>query len=98
MATSWGAFQILGENYKDAGYSSVGEFVSAMKNSVADHLDAFVNLINSKHRLKVALQKKEWATFASIYNGPSYREHHYDKNIANAYAAIIKAEPTVTPK
>jgi len=26
MAASWGKFQILGENYKDLGYSSVKEF------------------------------------------------------------------------
>ena len=98
MATSWGSFQILGENYKQAGYTSVGEFVKAMKNSVQDHLNAFVNFINANPKLKTAIQKKDWATFASIYNGPNYRDRHYDTSIAKAYAELTKPKPVAPSK
>ena len=90
MSASWGAFQIMGENYKQAGYASIGDFVDAMKTSVGDHLNAFVNFINANPKLKSAIQKKDWATFASIYNGPGYRDHHYDTGIADAYAKNSK--------
>lgn len=34
MACSWGAFQIMGENFKQAGHTTISEFVTAMKASV----------------------------------------------------------------
>ena len=85
-AVSWGAFQILGENYKQAGFDDINALVMAMRRSVADHLLAFVNFIRNGSGLMAALQKKDWAVFASKYNGPSYKSFAYDTKLAAAYA------------
>ena len=86
-STSWGAFQIMGFNYHDAGYDSVDDFVSAMQQSVDNQLDAFVHLINHNNVWKHAMQKKDWTTFAKNYNGPDYQVNKYDTKLADAYAA-----------
>lgn len=87
-ATSWGAFQILGENFRRAGYSSVSDFVRAM-GDINKQADAFVklNLFNSKMRR--ALINKGWATFAYVYNGPTYYRYNYDRRIKANYEKII---------
>ena len=85
MATSWGAFQILGENYRDAGFKTVQEFVVAMRKSIAAQLSAFVSYVGNNARTLSAIQRKDWATFARAYNGPNYKSNHYDTNLAAAY-------------
>ena len=32
------------------------------------------------------LRRKQWAKFASLYNGPGYRQNRYDEKLATAYA------------
>ncbi len=32
-----------------------------------------------------ALQAKNWASFARLYNGSGYAENQYDKKLLNAY-------------
>lgn len=90
MATSWGEFQILGENYKEAGFQSVNAFVASMRNSVGDHLTAFVNYVGADHRTKKAIQQKDWTTFARLCNGPGYKDFHYDTRLETAYAKSSK--------
>jgi N-acetylmuramidase len=85
-ACSWGTFQIMGENYKAAGCSTIDEFVDRMKSGAGAHLDAFVAFIKADPKLHDALRAKQWATFARIYNGPAYAQNAYDKKMANAYA------------
>jgi hypothetical protein len=91
-SASWGAFQILGENYKAAGFDSVGSYVAAMCESVQRHLNAFVQFILADPRLQKALQSKDWKTFARIYNGPNYAKYEYDIKVANAYAKESKGK------
>lgn len=85
QATSWGRFQILGLNYRRAGFKSVGEFVDAMKRSEREQLLAFVRFILSSPTLTEALRKHDWAAFAREYNGPAYRKNRYDVKLAEAY-------------
>ena len=85
-SASWGAFQIMGANFAAAGYGTVDQFVRAMCQSVAQQLDAFVSFIKSNPHLLHAIQQKNWAAFASSYNGPSYRKNLYDTKLAEAYS------------
>jgi hypothetical protein len=87
-ATSWGMFQILGENWHACGAESLEQFVSSMYRSAQDHLRAFVGFVNSNPWLSYALRLKDWASFARHYNGPSYAAHDYDGRLARCYAAI----------
>jgi hypothetical protein len=86
-AASWGAFQILGDNYARSGFGTVDLFVTAMCQSVQQQLAAFVAYIKFSSAMAHSLQNKQWATFASMYNGPAYRRNHYDTNLESAYDA-----------
>jgi hypothetical protein len=84
-SASWGAFQIMGENYEASGFDSVQDFVASMRVSVQNQLAAFVNFISSNPKLIQAIQEKNWASFALHYNGPAYKKNNYDTKLANAY-------------
>jgi len=83
-ATSWGKFQILGANFKDAGYDRVSMFVHDMHISEREHLKAFVNVIRA-WQLVEALKHLKWEIFARKYNGPGFKQNQYDEKMAAAY-------------
>lgn len=37
-----------------------------------------------------ALQKKDWKTFARLYNGPAYAQNGYDEKLSKAYFSFSK--------
>jgi len=84
-ATSWGRFQIMGFNYKAAGFTCVQDMVLAMTHSEAAQLAAFVSFVQSNKRRTKALQDKDWTTFAIFYNGAGQAANHYDTKIKAAY-------------
>ena len=83
-STSWGKFQILGSNYKDAGYERIALFVHEMHISEAHHLKAFCNVIR-KWELVEAIKYHKWEDFARKYNGPGFRKNDYHTKIEEAY-------------
>ncbi len=85
-ATSWGTFQILGRNYRAAGYEAVDEFVRASLGSERKDIEAVVALVRSTGALD-ALRAKDWPRFARAYHGPGYRQARYDEKYAQAYEA-----------
>lgn len=93
MAASWGMFQIMGFNYKAAGYGSIDAFVLAMRKSPREHLKAFVRFIQHDSALLRALQQKDWGTFAARYNGPEYAKNNYDERMKAAYERLLQDEP-----
>jgi hypothetical protein len=94
---SIGGFQIMGSNFKSAGYLSAKEFVEAMINGDEDkHLEAFVNFVKNdnfkpkdkdgKGKTKLqALKDKDWVSFSRGYNGPSFKKNKYDEKMEAAY-------------
>lgn len=89
QSASWGAFQIMGANYVTAGFNSVDDFVGAMR-TLQGQLDAFVKFILHTPGLQSALQNKQWATFARIYNGNDYKKNNYDAKMARNYQLALK--------
>lgn len=83
-SASWGAFQIMGYHFSKLGYKTIDEFVSKMKLSEAEHLNAF-GLFLEKYNILKYLRTKEWAKFAKNYNGISYSINQYDKKLEKAY-------------
>ena len=98
MSASWGMFQIMGFNYRAAGYRSIDEFVAAMNRSPHDQLNAFVRFVRSDPVLVRALQQKDWAVFAARYNGPEYEKNSYDLNIKAAYVRLASDQPPPPPQ
>lgn len=88
LSTSWGLFQIMGFNYIHCGYKDVETFVEDMKTSEGKQLAAFVSFLKNQNLAK-HLRKKEWASFAYLYNGPNYHQNDYHKKLRLAYLRCI---------
>jgi hypothetical protein len=84
-ATSWGLFQIMGHNYRRAGFATVQAMVNAAYKDVDEHLRMFVRFIMADDAMADALRDHRWADFARRYNGTRFSENHYDTKMAQAY-------------
>lgn len=93
-SASWGLFQILGENHAAAGHATVDAFVTAMMASRKDHLRAFVAFVDYHPNMRKAIQDKDWATFARLYNGPKYADNDYDGKMKRAYERLAPQPAT----
>ena len=85
MSASWGMFQVMGFNYAACGERSVRDFVSKMRTSEMEQLLLTTIFIRGNARMREALKAKDWAAFARLYNGPSYKSSRYDSKMAQAY-------------
>lgn len=83
-STSWGLGQVLGNNYKEAGYESVEDMVRQMLQSEDCQLAAVCSFIESAS-LVALLRKRDWAAFARRYNGPAYEKNLYDLRLNAEY-------------
>jgi hypothetical protein len=84
LSTSFGIFQVMGFNYKAAGYSSPESYYNAVKRSAIAQLNAFVGFIEANN-LAQYLRSKNWAAFAYRYNGPGYKANNYDTKLETYY-------------
>ncbi|CAN5286361.1 hypothetical protein BH11PSE10_BH11PSE10_04400 [soil metagenome] len=83
LACSWGMFQVMGFNFEACGYADVDAFVAAMKAGQKGQLLAFVGYCKKKKGMVAALQAKDFAKMAALYNGEDYGD--YDRRIEKAY-------------
>lgn len=90
-SASYGRFQVLGQNYGNLGMADAKAYVSKLAISEKHQLEAFEGFVVA-NGLKDELQRKDWAGFASRYNGPGYAANRYDTKMAEAYARL-KANP-----
>lgn len=86
MSTSFGLFQILGQNWKTCGASSLKDFYEGM---VRDQLQQFVFGVQflRSSGIHSALAKKDWKEVARLYNG-SGQVDEYSKKLSEAYAKL----------
>lgn len=85
-AASWGAFQLPGRYYADAGYANIYAFVDDVAQSEARQLAAFEAYITRKG-LVDELQRRDWDTFARAYEGEN-GAGQYSSALARAYATL----------
>lgn len=90
-SASYGRFQVLGQNYPNLGMANAKEYVAKLARSERDQLEAFEGFVRANNLID-ELQRKDWAGFASRYNGPAYAVNRYDEKMAEAYARL-KATP-----
>ncbi len=83
-SASWGAFQILGIDFRACGCSSLDEFCEAMSQSEESQLLLFSKFIISRG-LQRYLKAKQWEEFAKRYNGPGYKKNNYHIKLKEAY-------------
>ncbi|MFW2037785.1 N-acetylmuramidase domain-containing protein [Acinetobacter ursingii] len=85
MSASWGQFQIMGENWKELGYTSAQDFVDQQFASESYQLEAFIRFIEwktgiidgKKVALIDALRAENWDAVFTLYNGPNYKKLGY---------------------
>ncbi|MEN8332056.1 N-acetylmuramidase family protein [Acinetobacter baumannii] len=93
MSTSWGQFQVMGENWKQLGYTSVQEFVEQQFASESYQLEAFIRFIEWKtgtfDKKKVtlidALRAENWDIVFTLYNGSNYKKLGYQAKFQKEY-------------
>jgi len=90
-STSWGRFQIMGFNYKLAGFDDLQSFINAMYHSEQAQLNAFVNYIKNTGLVRY-MNAKDWAGFAMRYNGRAYAKNKYDIKLRQAYQKFKNEE------
>ena len=83
-SASYGAFQVLGENFHDCGASDPCDFAMAEAAGEDRQLQHFAVFVEHKG-LVPALRRRDWATFARGYNGTAYRTNRYDERLATAF-------------
>lgn len=83
---SWGAYQILGENYRMCGYKSAQQFVLAMADSQRAQDEAFCSYIQSAQLID-ELRDGDLRGFIRGYNGPGQVDYYLSK-IAIKYKSL----------
>ena len=83
-SASWGAFQILGKYFYEAGYSNVKDFVADMNKGETQHLISFCKLVKYRN-LDDELRNRLWEQFAEAYNGKGYKKNKYHIKLPAAY-------------
>ncbi|MER8478451.1 N-acetylmuramidase domain-containing protein [Mesorhizobium sp. M1163] len=92
-SASWGLTQILGENFKAAGYGTVQAMVRAFMDDEAAHLEATVKLLVA-WKVDDDLRAHRWPVVAETWNGPGYKKNRYDSKLAAAYAKWQRIKDT----
>ncbi|MCD2184198.1 N-acetylmuramidase domain-containing protein [Rhizobium sp. GN54] len=86
LSTSWGLGQIMGFNHEACSYPTAVAMVKDFALSEANQLEGMIRFIKANPAMFAALQRGDWAGFASRYNGPGYAANNYDSKLAAAYA------------
>ena len=84
QACSWGAFQVMGNCWKTAKFSSPHAMLLQVYQRSAAHLQLFAGYIQ-QNNLASALETRDWATFARRYNGSDYATGRYDEKLKECY-------------
>jgi hypothetical protein len=88
QSASWGIGQVMGENYKVAGFADVETMVTAMADSEDAQLLALGGFVAGNGLAKF-LAVHDWASFARGYNGPNYAINRYDIQLNGFYQKYV---------
>ena len=84
-ATSWGLYQILGENAVALGYKSAVDMVETFAASERAQVEGWLRFLDANN-LKRPLMDGDFKTYARGYNGPKFAENRYDTKLAERAA------------
>jgi N-acetylmuramidase-like protein/putative peptidoglycan binding protein len=98
QSCSWGLGQIMGANYRLAGFANAEDMVEAMCAAEDAQLLAFARFLQAT-KLDTALRAHDWAALARGYNGPNYAINQYDVKLGAAYRKYSNgASPDLTAR
>lgn len=84
-SASYGAFQILGENFATCGEKDSLAFALSEAQGEPNQFRHFAKFVEGAG-LVAKLRKLDWAGFARGYNGTGFAANRYDVRLAAAYA------------
>jgi hypothetical protein len=91
-AASYGAPQIMGENFARCGYSDAMRFAESMARDEVTQLRAFEAFVTSAgivpYLRKVDRTAASWEEVARRYNGTGYRLNRYHEKMAAAFVSF----------
>jgi hypothetical protein len=87
QSASWGIGQIMGENFRLAGFATVEAMVSSMVVGEDDQLLAMARFLVAR-QLDDSLRSHDWTTFARGYNGPNFRSNKYDDQLNGEFQKL----------
>lgn len=76
QSASWGMGQVMGMNFRTAGFGSVEDMVTEMVASENNQLLAVAKFMIA-NGLGGFLRNRDWVGFARRYNGPDFARNHY---------------------
>lgn len=93
QSCSWGKFQLMGTNYKDAGFDSVRAFARAMSRNEVEHLKALLRFARRKPLLLAGLREANFEKIAAGHNGGLWRKVNpeYAENLRRFYDVYTKS-------
>jgi hypothetical protein len=90
-SASYGAPQIMGENFSICGYASPFAFAEAMARDEATQLRAFMAFVRRKGIVpalrRVTPDPQSWIAVAEPYNGTGFRKNNYHGKMAANFVA-----------
>jgi hypothetical protein len=96
LSISMGGPQILGSNFGDAGFESVGQMFDAFSASEKRQVIAFFDFLqgHETHPPKIlALQQRNFTRFAELYNGTG-KAVEYGSKVSLAFDAFQRLRPS----
>ena len=87
-SASWGLGQVMGENFKAAGFPDVEPMVAAFvesENAQLGGMAHFIAAIGADRHLRA----HNWPAFAAAYNGPAYAQNSYDERLRAAHQKFV---------
>jgi hypothetical protein len=91
-SASWGLGQVLGVNFKIAGFNDVEDMINKMVQSERHQLLGMFNFIKGNN-LDVHLQNERWLSFALGYNGQNAEENGYPHKLQAAFEVFNNGSP-----
>jgi len=91
-SASWGLGQVLGSNFRIAGFADVEDLVAKMVRSERHQLLGMIHFIKSNN-LGVHLRNENWLAFALGYNGQAAEEQGYPTKLQSAFEAFRDGSP-----
>jgi hypothetical protein len=85
QAASWGLGQVMGGNFKAAGFDDTAEMVTEFVESEDNQLLGMAKFIAS-NGIAQHLANQNWAVFARRYNGPNFAANGYDSKLAHFFS------------
>jgi N-acetylmuramidase/Putative peptidoglycan binding domain len=87
-SASWGLGQVMGENFKAAGFRSIEPMVAAFvesENAQVEGMARFIVSIEADRHLRA----HNWPAFAAAYNGSDYARNSYDERLRAAHQKYL---------